>query len=131
MSDTPNAKTALLMIDPQNDYLAEGKFPLWNMEATLGQMSVAIDRAKEKSMPIYFVQHIAPEEAPFFQKGSQGADIITTLKHAVPDAKIVQKTYADSFEQTELDRLLKADGIEHLVLCGMMTQNCITHTALS
>lgn len=48
-----------------------------------------------------------------------------------PDAKVVEKRYADSFEKTELDALLLEEGIENIVLCGMMTQNCITHTALS
>ncbi|MGB0943749.1 MAG: cysteine hydrolase family protein [Marinomonas sp.] len=131
MSQSTNNKSALIIIDPQNDYLPGGKYPLWNMETSIKQIIEAMDRAKAKGMSIYFVQHIAPEDGPFFQKGSEGADIIAVLKKEAPDAKVVQKEYADSFEQTELNRLLKAEGIEDLVLCGMMTQNCITHTALS
>ena len=124
-------KTALIIIDPQNDYLAGGKYPLWNMEASIKQIQLAIKTATEKNMPIYFVQHIASAEAPFFQEGSEGAEVIRVLREGAPDANVVVKHYADSFEQTELDQLLKAEGIGKIVLCGMMTQNCITHTALS
>lgn len=44
---------------------------------------------------------------------------------------MVTKRFADSFEQTNLDELLKKQGISELLLCGMMTQNCVTHTAIS
>lgn len=124
-------KTALIIIDPQNDYLTGGKYPLWNMEESIKQIKQAMSLATEKGMAIYFVRHVAPADAPFFQEGSEGAQVITELRERAPDAKVVVKHHADSFEQTELDQLLKAEGIESIVLCGMMTQNCITHTALS
>jgi len=125
------AKTALIIIDPQNDYLAGGKYPLWNMDQSISQIKLAMSIAIEKDMAIYFVQHIAAKDSPFFQEGSEGAEVITELRERAPDAKVVVKHHADSFEQTELDLLLKAEGVQSIVLCGMMTQNCITHTALS
>ncbi len=124
-------KTALIIIDPQNDYLADGKYPLWNMDQSIKQIKQAMDTAIDKGMSVYFVQHVASGDSPFFQEGSEGVEVISELKERAPDAKIVVKQYADSFEKTELDSLLKAEGIENILLCGMMTQNCITHTALS
>ncbi|GAM58985.1 isochorismatase [Vibrio ishigakensis] len=44
---------------------------------------------------------------------------------------MVVKTFADSFHQTNLEQVLQQNGVTDLVLCGMMTQNCVTHTALS
>ena len=130
-SDQAALKTALIIIDPQNDYLPGGKYPLWNMDQSIQQIKLAMNIAMDKGLAIYFVQHVASVDAPFFQEGSEGAEVISELREHAPDAKVVVKHYADSFEQTELDQLLKAEGIESIVLCGMMTQNCITHTALS
>jgi nicotinamidase-related amidase len=125
------SKTALIIIDPQNDYLAGGKYPLWNMDQSIKQIKQAMEIATERAMPIYFVQHIAPKDSPFFQEGSEGAKVISELRELALEANVVVKHFADSFEKTELDDRLTAQGIESIVLCGMMTQNCITHTALS
>jgi nicotinamidase-related amidase len=44
---------------------------------------------------------------------------------------VVIKRFADSFHQTTLDETLQGAGAEELLVCGMMTQNCVTHTAIS
>jgi len=41
------------------------------------------------------------------------------------------KEFADSFEKTMLEETLKKLGVTELLVCGMMTQNCVTHTAIS
>jgi len=41
------------------------------------------------------------------------------------------KHFADSFEKTKLEETLAKLGVTELLLCGMMTQNCVTHTAIS
>jgi len=44
---------------------------------------------------------------------------------------MIEKQYADSFEQTRFEETLKTLNIDTLLICGMMTQNCVTHTAIS
>lgn len=127
-------KKALLLIDLQNDYLPGGKFPLWHTEATLENCIAAIEKAQTSGVAIIHIQHIAdPAQglAPFFNKGSNGAAIDPDILSAAPDAPIVIKHYADSFHQTELEKVLAELGINELLVCGMMTQNCVTHTAIS
>jgi nicotinamidase-related amidase len=41
------------------------------------------------------------------------------------------KEFADSFERTNLEETLSKLGATELLVCGMMTQNCVTHTAIS
>lgn len=48
-----------------------------------------------------------------------------------PAARIVVKEFADSFEGTTLAATLAELGATELLVCGMMTQNCVTHTAIS
>ena len=48
-----------------------------------------------------------------------------------PTAPVVMKEFADSFEKTTLEETLTKLGVTDLLVCGLMTQNCLTHTALS
>ena len=124
----------LLIIDLQNDYFPDGKFPLWNTDTVLSNCKEAIRAAQAKGIPIILIQHIANAKmgiAPFFNKGTDGAKIHPEILAAAPDAAVVVKEYADSFLGTNLEELLSYHVATELLICGMMTQNCVTHTAIS
>jgi len=123
---------ALLVIDLQNDYFPGGKFPLWNTDAVLQNIEVAIGKANAQDIPVIHIQHIAKQGmAPFFNEGTPGADIHPRILAAAPNAPVVVKEFADSFEKTNLEETLSKLGAAELLVCGMMTQNCVTHTAIS
>ncbi len=125
---------ALLVIDVQNDYFPAGRFPLWNTDATLANVKDAIALAQRSSVEVILIQHIANPEmgiAPFFNKGTKGAELHPEIRAAAPEAPIIVKEFADSFVQTNLEQLLTERGVTELLVCGMMTQNCVTHTAIS
>ena len=125
-------KTALLLIDLQNDYFPGGKYPLWNTDAVLASVEAAVARAHREGMDIVHVQHVsANSDAPFFHPGSDGARIHPRILAVAPDAPVVVKQFADAFHRTDLASLLAQRGIGRLLLAGMMTQNCILATALS
>ncbi len=126
------ANRALIVIDLQNDYFPDGKFPLWNTESTLTNVQNAIKKAISNDIPVILVQHVASgKAAPFFNAGTPGVALHPVILEAAKDAKIVIKTFADSFLETNLENMLDEEKIEEILLCGMMTQNCVTHTALS
>ncbi len=130
---TPS-KRALIVIDLQNDYFPGGLFPLWNTEETLHNIVAAIGKARALGIPVIHVQHIANAAkgiAPFFNAGTPGVDIHPEILAAAPDAPVVVKEYADSFHGTTLEQVLSGPEVEELLVCGMMTQNCVTHTAIS
>jgi len=127
-------KKALLLIDLQNDYFPNGLFPLWNTEGTVAALVGAIGRAQATGVEVIHIQHIANPSAgiaPFFNAGTSGAAIHPAILSAAPNAPIVVKEYADSFYKTDLEQVLSARGIDELLVCGMMTQSCVTHTAIS
>ncbi|MBI5921157.1 MAG: cysteine hydrolase [Betaproteobacteria bacterium] len=129
-----SAKQALIVIDIQNDYFPGGKFPLWNTDVVLANIQAAIAKAGARKIPVILVQHIADSKkgiAPFFNEGTPGVEIHPNILAAAPDAIIVNKSFADSFEKTRLEETLAKLGVEELIVCGMMTQNCVTHTAIS
>ena len=128
------SQRALIVIDPQNDYLSAGIFPLWNIDTTLANIEQAIAKAHAAGVPVVLVQHIADSKqgiAPFFNAGTHGAEIHSLIRAAAPEAPIVVKQFADGFRHTTLEATLHQLGIEELLICGMMTQNCVTHTAIS
>lgn len=127
-------KKALLIIDLQNDYFPGGKYPLWNIDIILANIEKAIDTAGKKRIPVVLVQHVANPEyglSPFFNQGTPGVAIHSRILAAAPVAPVVVKQFADSFFQTTLEDVLAEANITELLLCGMMTQNCVTHTAIS
>ncbi|MDE8603592.1 cysteine hydrolase family protein [Marinomonas sp. RSW2] len=127
-------RTALLVIDPQNDYFEDGLFPLWNTQEILDNILKVITLAQANDMPIIFIQHVADTSqgmSPFFNPGTMGVEIHPQILALAPNATVVVKHFADAFEQTELNAVLSSLKVERLLLCGMMTQNCVTHTAIS
>ncbi len=128
------SKPALLVIDLQNDYFPEGKFPLWNTEQTLSNVKLAIEKANQQNIPVIHIQHIADPAmglSPFFNEGTVGAEIHPQVLELAPQADVVVKSFADGFENTNLKEVLDKHGVNELLVCGMMTQNCVTHTAIS
>ena len=124
-------RTALLLIDLQNDYFPGGRYPLWNTDAALAATEAAIARAHREGIAIVHVQHVSDPDAPFFAAGSDGVRIHPRILAAAPEAPVVAKRHADAFLGTDLGARLATLGVDRLLLAGMMTQNCITHTALS
>ncbi|OIQ85538.1 streptothricin hydrolase [mine drainage metagenome] len=122
---------ALVVIDVQNDYFPGGLYPQWQAEAVLEAVLAAVARARAAGEAVILVRHEGGAEAPFFRAGSDGAALHPRLTAAAPEALVVTKTRADAFRGTGLAAALERLGIGELLLCGMMTQNCVTHTALS
>ncbi|MCQ4104864.1 isochorismatase family protein [Erwinia persicina] len=124
-------KNALIVIDIQNDYFPGGAFPLEGADTACQAAVSAIEKARGEGWLIVAIQHIATADAPFFKPDSEGANIHPSIVAALGDAPVVVKNEADSFYQTRLESLLRDSGITDLYLTGMMTQHCVTHTALS
>ncbi|ADT89138.1 cysteine hydrolase family protein [Vibrio furnissii] len=123
--------SALIVIDLQNDYFPAGAYPQYQAEQVLAHTLSAIDIAQQRGWPVVLVQHVGGAEAPFFKTGSDGVKLHSALLAQASASVVVEKQHADSFLNTTLSDVLRAQNIRELVVCGMMTQNCVTHTALS
>lgn len=124
-------KTALIVVDIQNDYFDGGRFMLENSEQALAAALDAIALAKQAGELVVGIQHIAPSDGPFMAKGSQGAELHPAIAEALEGCPVIEKHQADSFLGTSLGETLAAGEVSAIRLVGMMTQHCITHTALS
>lgn len=120
---------ALVVIDIQNDYFADGVLPLHGANEASTRISKAIESAQNAGDRIVLVQHISKAASGLFASGGTGVDIRPSILAAAADAPIVIKHFADSFQETNLASHL--EGVDTLLICGMMTQNCVVFTAMS
>lgn len=126
-------KTALLIIDVQNEYFASagGQFDQFNVDNIAKDIADYAKTAEQNGTLIIGVQHIMAKDYPLFAEGSIGAELHSSVAGILADKPLVQKVHADSFLNTNLVEILQENGIEQVDICGIMTQNCVTHTALS
>lgn len=120
---------ALVVIDIQNDYFAGGALPLWQANETEARILDAIASARAAGDRVILVRHLAPAGSGLFAEDSAGSEIRPAILAAAGDAPVVIKRFADAFQDTDLmDHL---GGVQDLLICGMMTQNCVVFTAMS
>lgn len=121
-------KTAILLIDIQNDYFPGGANELIQAEEAGLWAGKLIRSARLQQIPVIHVQHISLHPgATFFLPDSPGAEIHQSV-NPLPEEYIVQKHFPNSFRDTILQDILKQNGIERLVISGMMTHMCVDTT---
>ncbi|ONI47145.1 hypothetical protein AN644_01370 [Candidatus Epulonipiscium fishelsonii] len=128
-------KEALLVIDPQVDYLSYGKYPLWNIDTTLKNIETAIRRALKNEVPVILTQHVAqPEEHsrnyPFIA-GTDGVELVGEVLDLIENPIILTKEFRNAFFQTTLEEVLTNLQTTNLIVAGMMTHSCIIATITS
>ena len=122
-------KTALLLIDIQNDYFPGGKNPVVNPLQAAEKAYGLLQCFRENDERHVHIQHISLKpDAAFFVKGDSGSDIHDSVAHFEGEP-IVYKHFPNSFRETNLLDLLKEWGIERVVITGMMTHMCVDATA--
>lgn len=121
-------RTALLIVDVQNDYFPGGRNELAGPVAAAGNARKLLDAFRERKMPVIHVRHESTRPgAAFFLPGTPGVQIHDSVR-PLDGETIVTKNFPNSFRGTELLPLLRDQGIERQVVCGMMTHMCIDST---
>lgn len=121
-------KTALLLIDIQNDYFPGGANELWRSAEAAAKAREALALFRKNAWPVVHVRHINTREgATFFLPDTPGSEINDAVRPA-PGEEVVVKHYPDSFLQTTLRQRLEDLGVERIVVCGMMSHMCVDTT---
>lgn len=121
-------KTALLLIDIQNDYFTGGANPLVGIESAGKNSATVLNLFREKKLPVFHIQHISIKKgATFFLPDTKGVEIHDCVK-PIPAEEIIQKKFPNGFRRTSLLDRLKEKEIEKVVICGAMSHMCIDAT---
>jgi nicotinamidase-related amidase len=110
---------ALLVIDVQNGAV-EGAHERDTVVANVGNL---VEKARREEVPVVWVQH--SDEG--LVRGSENWRIVPEL---TPDdaEPLVEKSYADAFEETTLETVLSSLEVGRLVVAGAQTDECIRST---
>ena len=115
-------------MDIQNDYFAGGRMELVGMETAGKTAGLLLTFFRKNRWPTFHIQHISNREgATFFLPGTKGAEIHDVVKPSSGE-RVIQKHFPNSFRETPLLDELKANEIEHVVICGAMSHMCIDAT---
>lgn len=117
-------KRALIVIDVQNEYfIGNLRIEYPDVQDSLANICQAMDAAVAAGIPVVVVQHIFPEGAPVFARGSEAAALHPAVAGR-PRDHLVEKTMASSFVGTDLGAWLRQREIDTLSIVGYMTHNC-------
>jgi nicotinamidase-related amidase len=120
MSKFPDRNgAALLVIDVQNNVVKDA----WHRDEIVKNISSVVDKARAGNTKVIWIQH-SSKDLPI---GSDGWEFVPELKPRDSEP-IVRKLYRSSFEDTELESLLKEMGVCRLFITGAQTNNCVRHT---
>ena len=123
------SKRALILIDIQNDYFADGKWSLHGMDTATANAARVLAAARAAGDTVVHVRHeFESMDAPFFAPGSTGAQIHAEVQPLAGEA-VVLKHKVNAFLGTDLKARLDEAGIEQITLVGAMSHMCIDAAA--
>ena len=134
-------KSAVLLMDLQKDFLdgQEGRMPVDGpgAEAVLRVANDVLSRrALADAIPILVLNEFPTRDriGNFFRKGAaiagtMGAEIDTRLE-GVGSTKVIVKASASAFSNPELDKYLRAQGVQELHVLGVFAEGCVRSTVV-
>lgn len=131
-------KTALLVVDMQNDFVKEGgSLRVPDAEGTIPQIRALLDLAHNTGMEVVYSQDTHNDGDPEWEiwpehtrENSWGWQIVDELAPLEGDV-VLRKVRYDAFYGTHLDHFLRLWGTETLIICGTVANICVHYTAAS
>ena len=144
--------TALLVIDPYNDFIAEGG-KIWGRLKAVAEanhcvphMAQVLDAARKAGLRVFYAMHhryrpgdyetwkyIAPVQkaawsSKAFEYGTWGGEIRSEFTPQPGDIVALEHWGSSGFANTDLDLQLKKHGIHRLLVVGLIAHTCVEAT---
>jgi ureidoacrylate peracid hydrolase len=144
--------TGLVVIDPYNDFISEGG-KVWDRlkgvaeaNGCVQHMSQVLEAARDADIQVFYALHrryrpgdyenwtyIAPiQKAAWsrktFEFGSWGGQLRTEFEPQPGDVVAQEHWCSSGFANTDLDVLLKRQGIHQLIVIGLIAHTCLEAT---
>jgi len=146
------SSTALLLIDPYNDFISEGG-KIWPRISAVAEanhcvqhMVEVLQSARHTGLRVFYALHrryrpgdyeswrnIAPiQQSAFrsksFEHGTWGGEIRREFTPQPGDIVASEHWCSSGFANTDLDLLLKRHGIHRLIVAGLIAHTCVEAT---
>ncbi len=139
------AKTVMVVVDMQNDFVAEGAMLRSAQAAAMvPKLAATLNFCREKGIRIIYTAHVHRRDGsdmgmyddlypPIADRASlvdetAGVDIFPDLAPA-PGEHVIKKHRYSAFFATDLDLILREWGIDTVIVSGTTTENCCHATA--
>ena len=144
--------TALLLIDPYNDFISEGG-KLWDRVKTvadsndcIAHMLQLLTAARTTGMRVFYAMHHryrpgdyetwrysapiqkAAQSRKTFEYGTWGGEIRAEFAPQPGDVIVHEHWCSSGFANTDLDLQLKRHGIQRLIVTGLIAHTCVEST---
>jgi ureidoacrylate peracid hydrolase len=144
--------TALLVIDPYNDFISEGG-KVWDRLKGVAEanqcvphMKQVLDAARTRGLRVFYALHrryrpgdyetwkyIAPvQKAAWsrktFEYGTWGGEIRSEFTSRPGEVVALEHWGSSGFANTDLDLQLKRHGIDKLIVMGLIAHTCVEAT---
>src|SRR5207248_8275213 len=140
--------TALVVIDPQNDFLheegwyAQKGIDIGHMRRMIEPTKELVGAARGKRVPVIWTRHgyaDAAEAGPFLElrpflkegglrRGTWGWELYDALD-VRPEDTVVEKNRLSGFFNTNLEEVLRDLGAETVLIGGVLTNQCVAATS--
>ena len=144
--------TALLVIDPYNDFISEGG-KVWDRLKTVAEandcvphMLQVLNAARKAELRVFYALHrryrqgeyetwksMAPIQKgawlrKIFENGTWGGEIRCEFEPQPGDIVALEHWGSSGFANTDLDLQLKTHGIHQLIVIGLIAHTCVEAT---
>ena len=142
MASLNSSSTALVVIDPQNDFLSEGGV-VWDLVGDLvvknqvvKKLKTLIATAKKAGVAVVYVPHYYDKEYQawgnnnfidrvMFERGKWGSEFHPELEPDDETILCAPHKNLSGFHTSDVDIQLRKRGIDTIVLCGMSANLCV------
>ena len=144
--------TALLVIDPYNDFIAEGG-KIWPRIAAVAEANRCVEHmlevlqaARKARLRVFYAlhrryrpgdyeswKHIAPVQkaawsSKAFEYGTWGGEIRREFEPQPGDIVAAEHWGSSGFANTDLDLLLKRHSVQRIIVIGLIAHTCVEAT---
>jgi nicotinamidase-related amidase len=144
--------TALLVIDPYNDFISEGG-KVWGRlkgvaeaNSCVPHMTQVLNAARKAGLRVFYALHhryrpgdyetwkyIAPVQkaawsSKVFEYGTWGGEIRSEFEPRPGDIVALEHWGSSGFANTDLDLQLKKHGVHKLIVIGLIAHTCVEAT---
>ncbi len=121
-------KAALLIIDVQNKYCQNMQHVKPYLDFGTTFINMTSDLFRKKELPVIIIQHKSERDGCV--PGNRDFDVIDEIKIAETDIRVI-KTRSSGFVGTDLEKILKDNEVDTLVLTGLAAEYCVLRTYMS
>ena len=117
--------SALLVIDVQRALFFRST-PIYNAEQLLHNINTLIEKWEKTGSMVVYIQH---SNDKMLIKDTPDWELHPDLKK-IDSGRVIHKLHGNAFEETKLKEILDSEGIQEVVITGLVTQGCVRATCL-